>query len=671
MRSLLAALLLAASPVMAEVPFVDPPAALKLDGVPKVPAAIAERVRPYMEFRTASVQGWDPKTRAMLVATRFGDTNQLHLVAAPGAARTQISFAAEPVLGASYSEGAGDVLLALQDVGGAENFQFFRVAGGRMHLVTDGKSRNTGPTFAKDGRFLVFGSNARNGRDTDFWTMDPRDPATRKLVAEREGGGWSAVDVFPDGKSALVARYVSIQESELYRLDLATGAVTPITRDTSPVSYGEAAVAPDGRIFATSDKLGEFQELGTIDPATGAFKRLGAPAKWDVEAFDLSPDGSRIAVVTNEDGVSRLRVLDPRTGAVLLEPKLPLGVISGVEYAPWGELGFTLSSATSPADAFSLTAGGEVKRWTVSETGGLDPTRNREPELIRLKSFDGREVSGFLYRPDPAKFAGPRPLLVNIHGGPEGQSRPGFQGRNNYLLNEAGVAIFYPNVRGSSGYGKTFVALDNGPFLRENSVKDIDAMVRHLAKDPGLDARRFGVTGGSYGGYMTYGALTLYPEHWKAGLAIVAISDFVTFLENTAGYRQDLRRVEYGDERDPKERAKLKAISPLGRADRIAVPLYVVTGANDPRVPASEADQMVAKVRGSGKEAWHLVAANEGHGYRRKENQDYQFWTSLMFWEEHLLDGRARDAAGSAPGVTSGPSPGSGEAAGRRQSGGR
>jgi dipeptidyl aminopeptidase/acylaminoacyl peptidase len=302
-------------------------------------------------------------------------------------------------------------------------------------------------------------------------------------------------------------------------------------------------------------------------------------------------------------------------------------------------LGFSLSSAKSATDAFSFDpATGAVTRWTTSETGGLDAARNVEPELVRAKSFDGLEVTGFLYRPDPARFPGKRPLIVNIHGGPEGQSRPGFLGRTNYLINERGVAVFFPNVRGSTGFGKRFVSLDNGPFRREDSVKDIAAFVDALQKDPALDSTRFAVTGGSYGGYMTYGALTLYPTLWRTGLGIVGISDFVTFLENTADYRRDLRRVEYGDERDPKQRAKLKEISPLGRVDRIAVPLKVVTGANDPRVPASEADQIVAAVRARGGTAWHLTAKNEGHGFRRKENQDYQFWTSLMFWDKTLLN---------------------------------
>ena len=282
-----------------------------------------------------------------------------------------------------------------------------------------------------------------------------------------------------------------------------------------------------------------------------------------------------------------------------------------------------------------------MSRWTYSETGGLDPNANVEPERIEVRSFDGLAVSGFLYRPDAKKFPGPRPLIVNIHGGPESQSRPGFLGRNNYLINELGIAIFYPNVRGSTGYGKTFVGLDNGPFKREDSVRDIGAFLDQLQRDPALDANRFAVTGGSYGGYMCYATSIFYGPRLKGALCVVAISSFVTFLENTQGYRRDLRRVEYGDERDAKQRAKLTAISPLTSADRIRVPLMIVTGANDPRVPASEADQIIAAVRARGGTAWHLLGKDEGHGFARKANQDYQFWTSLMFWQRTLLGNQA------------------------------
>jgi dipeptidyl aminopeptidase/acylaminoacyl peptidase len=389
----------------------------------------------------------------------------------------------------------------------------------------------------------------------------------------------------------------------------------------------------------TSDEGSDFQRLGTLDPATGKFTPRGPAEKWDVDTFDIADDGSFLAYVINEAGMSKLRLMDLASGKVRTVEALPAGIIGGLEIAPWGEIGVTFTSARSAADAFSVDpATLKLTRWTESETGGLDVSKNVEPELVTIKSFDGLSVSGFLYRPDAAKFPGKRPLIMNVHGGPEGQSRPGFQGRNNYLLNELGVAIFYPNVRGSTGYGKTFVSLDNGPFKREDSVKDMGAFLDHLAKDNRLDASRFGLTGGSYGGYMCYAAAVQFKAKLRATNCIVAISNFVTFLENTQSYRRDLRRVEYGDERIPAQRAKLVEISPLSRVAEIERPMMVVTGSNDPRVPQSEADQLVKAIRDRGGSAWHLVGTNEGHGFAKKENIDYQFWTSLLFWKKNLLD---------------------------------
>lgn len=469
--------------------------------------------------------------------------------------------------------------------------------------------------------------------------MDPRDRSTDRLLAQVEGGGWGVLDTAPGNDRALVLRYVSVNESEIHELDLASGALRLLTpRGREAVSWAGGEYLPDGRILATSDQGSDWRRLGLLDPRSGRFTPINPEPRWDVENFDLSDDGRTIAYVVNEAGASRLRLMDVATRQVR-EPKLPAGVIGSLEFAPWGELGFTLTSARSPADAYSLDpATLEVKRWTTSETGGLNAERFVEPELVTVRSFDGLEVSGFLYRPDPARWPGRRPLLFNIHGGPEAQSRPGYLGRNNYLINEMGVAIFFPNVRGSTGYGKRFVALDNGP-RREDSVKDIGAFLDRLAADPAIDPARIGVTGGSYGGYMTYAVSQHYADRIRASLAIVAISDFITFLTNTESYRRDLRRVEYGDERDPKMRAVFERISPLRNAARIRKPLFVVTGKNDPRVPASEADQMIAAVRANGVPAWHLLAENEGHGFARKENQDYQFWASMLFWRQYLLDG--------------------------------
>jgi dipeptidyl aminopeptidase/acylaminoacyl peptidase len=302
------------------------------------------------------------------------------------------------------------------------------------------------------------------------------------------------------------------------------------------------------------------------------------------------------------------------------------------------DLAFNLSSARSPLDAYSYNLeSGEMERWTESETGGLDPQRFVEPELVRIKSFDGLEISGFLYRPDVRKFRGPRPVLIQIHGGPESQSRPTFQARNNYYVNELGIAVFLPNVRGSAGFGKTFLTLDNG-FKREDTVKDIGAFLDWIARDKELDKNRMAVIGGSYGGYMSLACMVHFSDRLRCGIDIVGISNFKTFMKNTSDYRRDLRRVEYGDERDPAMAAFFEKISPGNHADKIKKPLFVIQGLNDPRVPASESQQMVKAIRDRGGQVWFLMANDEGHGFHKKSNVDIQFQATVQFLKSHLLN---------------------------------
>lgn len=612
------------------------PAAITADGVPAIPAALADKVRPYLEARSASPVAWNPADRSLLISTRFANVAQLHTVAQPLAMRRQITFETDRIGGAAYSK-TGDVLVVQKDTGGGEFYQLYTLKDGRLSLVTDGKSRNQFGAFSKDGRLVGYSSTRRNGTDSDLYVVDPRDPKTDRMVAEVKGGGWGIQDFSADGTKAVVAHYLSIQQSELYELDIASGALRPITKKGAKISYGGAEYAPDGTLWVTSDEGSDFQRLGTLDAKTGRFRAVAPAVKGDVDEFRIADDGAFVAYVTNEGGYGRVHLLDPKSGAVRDVTGLPQGVAGGLEVAPWGAIAVTVTSATVPGDAFAIDpATLAVTRWTESEAGGLDPAKNAAAELVTVKSFDGQQVSGFLYRPDPAKFPGRRPLLIDIHGGPEGQTRPTFKGTANYYLNELGIALFYPNVRGSSGFGKRFVSLDNGPFKREDSVKDIGAFLDRFGQDAAVDPAKIGVQGGSYGGYMCYASAIRYGDRLKGAQCIVAISNFVTFLENTQSYRRDLRRVEYGDERDAKQKAKLVEISPMTRASELRIPLMVVTGANDPRVPKSEADQMVAAVRRNGGTAWHVVAADEGHGFAKKENRDYQTLAALTFWEKTL-----------------------------------
>ena len=459
-------------------------------------------------------------------------------------------------------------------------------------------------------------------------------------MLQLSGGGWRVSDWSPDNATILLTEYVSINESHLWSFDLQSSLLERVTPKTGEkISWTGASFAKDGRsLFVTSDQGSEFQRLCRYDLASHQLRPLTPNLKWDVESFDLSPDGKTLAFVSNEDGVSVLHLLDAKSGRELRTPKLPLGVITGLE---WHEnnrdLGFTLSSARSPADVYSLDVRkGTLERWTESETGGLNAQTFIEPELIKLKSFDGLDISAFVYRPDARKFPGKRPAIISIHGGPESQSRPIFQARNNYYLNELGVALVVPNVRGSDGYGKTFLTLDNG-FKREDSVKDIGAVIDWIRKDAALDGERIAVMGGSYGGYMTLASMVHFSDRLRCGVDVVGISSFITFLKNTQDYRRDLRRVEYGDERDPAMAAHLDKISPLTSVKKIGKPLFVVQGRNDPRVPVTEAEQMVKAIRENGGQAWYLMAKDEGHGFAKKKNADFQFISTILFYQEHLL----------------------------------
>ena len=615
------------------------PAALVADQIPTIPTAIVDETRPYMEFRTASFVDWDPKSKAMLIHTRFADTSQLHRVATPLGSREQITFADEPVSSASFAPD-GSALLFQKDAGGDEVNQIFVLEDGVPKMLTDGKSRNRLGPWSKSRNLVAFGSNKRTGLYNDIYLMNPANPDNATLLVASTGGGWIPIDFSPDDKYLLVFNYVSITDNQLYLIDTTNGTPRKLTNSSNPVAYNGLQFDPDGRLWAASDDGSDVQRLGTVNIETAAFEPIIDEKIWDISDFDISKDGHWIAFEVNQAGRSVLKIYHMQSGTIRTVTNLPAGVIGGLKFAPWGDLGFTLNANQTGSDSYSLDPKTlKITRWTKSETGGLNAAHNVAPELVEITSFDGEKMSGFLYRPNPKKHKGKRPLIINIHGGPEGQATPRFLGRNNYLINELGIAIFYPNVRGSTGFGKRFVALDNGPYRREDSVKDIGAFLSHLRKDKHINKRRIAVTGGSYGGYMTLASMSLYADQLKAGLEVVGISNFVTFLENTQPYRRDLRRIEYGDERIPEQRAKLEEISPLRRASEIDIPLMVVTGANDPRVPASEADQIVAAVRANDRPAWHLLARNEGHGFRKKANADYQFWASLLFWQKYLLNG--------------------------------
>lgn len=622
--------------------FVHPGENLVLENIPPVPASIAEKANQYNEFRVANFGDWNPKRREMLITTRFADVPQVHLVRTPGGARTQLTFFPDRV-GASRFGPGDSYFVFSKDVGGGEWYQYYRydLKSGAVTLLTDGKARNLGIRFANHDNRFAYNSTRRTGQDTDVWIMDATDPKTDHMLLQLQGGGWTPLDWSPDNKKLLVHEEVSATESYLWVADVASGQKTLITPKTEgqKISYDDAVFSKDGKgLYVTTDQDSEFLRLAYLDLATMKPVYLTSDIKWDVTNFDLSEDGKTLAFETNEDGISKLYLLD--TGSRKYHPVagVPVGVINSVKFHKNSrDLAFSVSSARAPSDVYSVDiSNGKIDRWTFSETGGLNTTTFSEPKLIKWQTFDGKTLSGFLYSPDAKKFPGKRPVIVNIHGGPEGQSRPGFRGRDNYYMTELGVAMIFPNVRGSTGYGKTFLELDNG-MHRDDTYKDIGALLDWIKQNSDLDGDKIMITGGSYGGHMTWAVATFYNDKICCSLPVVGMSNLVTLLEHTEAYRRDLRRVEYGDERDPKMREYLEKIAPLNNSEKIRKPVFAVVGKNDPRVPWTESRQMLDKLKNSGVTTWFLMANDEGHGYAKKKNQDFQFYATVMFVRQFLL----------------------------------
>ncbi len=643
MRHLLLPTLLLSFTLLAQQAVIPVGENLVVEGIPPLPAELSEEVRRYSEGRSASFVAWHPQQREMIISTRFGNSNQLHVVKAPGGVRSQITFFAEPVGSATYSPADGSYFLFTKDQGGNEFGQIHRfdMASGKTTLLTDGgRSQNGGMRWSRDGKRIAYGSTMRNGKDRDIRVMEPTDPTTDKVVLENVGGGWGVVDWSSDDSQLLIGEYISVNESRIHLLDLKSGEKTRVLpRKDERTTYRATCFAPDGKgIYLTSTSGSEFNRLCHYDLVTKKLTVLTQDIPWDVGGADLSRDGRRLAFTTNENGPSKLYILDTATRTYTSVEGLPIGLIGGLEWTADGRaLGLTLSTHDSSSDAYEYdTTTRQLIRWTESESGGMDLSGLREPEVITWPSFDKRTISGFLYRP-AERFTGKRPVMISIHGGPEGQSRPRFQGRNTFFLAELGVAIIYPNVRGSNGFGKTFLDLDNG-MKREESVQDIGALLDWIAAQPDLDADRVMVIGGSYGGYMTLASAVHYSDRIRCAIDIVGISNFNTFLKNTEDYRRDLRRVEYGDERDPKMAAFLESISPLNHSERITKPLFIIQGGNDPRVPASEAVQMKERIQQNGGTVWFLMANDEGHGFRKKVNQDFQFYAMVQFMRDFLLE---------------------------------
>jgi len=612
------------------------------ENIAEIPKELANQVKKYSESRGAALAGIHPTKNEIIISTRFGSTAQLHRVSQPMGARTQISFFDEPVSGASYEPLKGEYLVYSKDVGGNEFGQLYKLDLKTLQstLLTDGgRSQNGGVTWRKDGKGFYYSSTKRNGGDRDIYYMDPNNPKSDKLILQVKGGGWGISDVSNDGKKLLIGEYVSANESHIWLLDTESGKLSEVTDRKSKgiIQSGASFSDKNDEIWFVTDKDNEFERLATMNLNTKKVNFHTSKIPWNVENYNLSEDKKSIVFITNEAGLNKMYLMNALDKSYLVVKNIPIGLIGGANFTKDKQaLFFTQSTAQSASDIYKLTLKtGVIQRWTESELGEMQTSDMSVPKFIEWKSFDNLNISGFYY-PAAAKFTGKRPVLINIHGGPEGQSMASFLGSNNYYTNEMGVAIIFPNVRGSSGFGRTFIAKDNG-FLREDSVKDIGALLDWIAQQPELDKDRIMIMGGSYGGYMTLATAFHYADRIKCSVDIVGISNFNTFLKNTEEYRRDLRRVEYGDERIPEMAAFFDKMAPLNNIDKIKKPMFIIQGTNDPRVPVTEATQMRDKLKAQGNTVWYLEAKDEGHGFKKKSNVDFQRLAVIRYMQEYLI----------------------------------
>jgi dipeptidyl aminopeptidase/acylaminoacyl peptidase len=637
------------------VEFIVPNANLTTDGMPAIPTRIAVKVAPYTEFRGHGFVDWHPKEPVMLVRHREAGANtaQIYLLSAPGGKLEKLTDFPDPIAAASFNPVHGNYIVYARDTGGNEATQIFRrdLDTRQSVLLSMPDERSSAKWTSLGDRLLIssvpLDKTASGGRREEIVTtlrlVDPQSPSSLKSLAELPGGGWGAYRFSHDDQQLAALQYRTSSDTDVVLIDPNTGArekILPLSGHAN-AGFGDLAWSRDNQqIFLTTNQRGEFFELAVYDLASKQLKVLSGHIPWDVENISLSKDGKQLLAVVNNNGRDEVRLFDTGSGRELARPNIPAGAITG---GRWHEMktssfAFALNSPQSPGDIYSHDViTGQTQRWTTAfASPQVNPDKFVNPELVEIKSFDGLTVSGWLYLPDATRFPGKRPVVVDFHGGPESQSTVRFMGRWNYYINEMGLAVLMPNVRGSSGFGKTFQNMDNG-LKRKDSVKDGGAFLNWLGKHPRLDATRVVATGGSYGGYMSLAMAVDYSPLLRGAVNVVGISHFVTFLNNTESYRRDLRRVEYGDERDPAMRAFQEKIAPLNNAADIKVPLFVVQGKNDPRVPYTEANQIVEAVRQNGVPVWYLMADNEGHGFARKANADYYFYSTAKFFEMTLL----------------------------------
>lgn len=614
---------------------------METQGIPPIPSSLAQQVKRYTGAYGLPLAGWHPSKRELWVKG-ISNAAWISRVEAPGDSQKMWLYLQLGGVYDFYFQPQAKYLIYNRDADGDESFQMylFNIENRSSTRLSEGKSRNTEFVWSNSGEKVVYSFSPAKGQGVGLSIINPFDPKSNRSLVESTGNYLKAYDWSPDDKEVVFCEFISNTQSKLGLVNVNTGEKRLLLGNSEKENgyFSRPRFGKDGKgIYLVTDYNSDFRYLAYLNLADGQLKNLTAEIKWDVDEFRLSPDGKTIAFVVNEDGVSRLHLLDTGSGQHKPVTSLPIGIISDIKWHNNStDLAFNFKSPRTPDDVYSLdTATLKSERWSKSVTDGVDPEKLSQPELIRWKSFDGRTISGFIYRP-PATFTGKRPVIIDIHGGPELQHRPEYGYDDNYFMSELGVVKIYPNVRGSSGFGKAFLKLDDG-VRREDAVKDIGALLDWIKTQPDLDADRVMLQGQSYGGYLALASAVQYSNRIRGVVSEYGVSNLASFVANTEGWRRDVQRAEYGDERDQKIRAFMEKTAPLNNSQKIKKPLLIIHGKNDPRHPASEAEALVQAAKKTGAPVWYLLAKDEGHGFVKHPNRNYKLYTTILFVKEFLL----------------------------------
>jgi len=625
--------------VKAQDDFVKPGPDLEMEGIPPIPKSLANDVRRYTYIYGLPLAGWAPDKREIWIKG-ISQFSYISSIGSPGEKPKTIKHILGLGIYDIYIQPQGNYLIYNQDKDGTEKYQMhlFNLQNGKSNLLSDSNTRDTEFVWSNNGEQVVYSSTA-GSKGVSLYLISPLKPESKRLLVESGDNYLKAYDWSSDDKLVVYCEFMSVDASKLWVINIETGVKTLLSEQSSnEVYYSTPQFSKDGKgVYVRTNRRSEVTRIAYINLGTRRYEFLNMDGEWDVEEFQVSPNGKSIAILVNEDGVSRLYLYDIEVKRKRGIPGLPLGVISGLAWNRTStDCAFNFKSSNAPNDIYSVAAiTGAVERWFQSYSNGMDLDQFPKPELIRWKSFDGRTISGFIYRPS-RQYSGKRPVIIDLHGDISGQFRPGYIYADNYLVNDLGVVKIYPNYRGSRGYGKTFVNLDNG-FHREDAIKDIGALLDWIKSRPDLDPEKVMVRGASYGGFMALSVTLQYNNKICASIVESGISEWISVINNLDVNFRDLWRAEYGDERDPKARDYLQRISPIYSITKNQKPMFLIHGSKDSHVPIQQAEAILSAMKGTQVHIWHLFGKNEGHGFSNFTNWEIKMLAIILFTQEYLI----------------------------------